>query len=138
MSGTAARREALATRRAQSLEMHRAGATMDAIAAHFKVNKSTVSRDIQAALAAVLAVPTRDVVAGELDRLDAMLQGLWPQARRGQPAAVDRVLRIMDRRADYLGLNATEHNVVLGTDEQKADTVDDLRAATDAKLRLIR
>lgn len=46
-------------------------------------------------------------VALELARLDAMLQGLWPAASTGDTAAVDRVLRIGERRDKLLGL-ATE------------------------------
>lgn len=37
-------------------------------------------------------------VPSELARLDAMLVGLWPKARRGDVHAVDRVLRIGERR----------------------------------------
>jgi hypothetical protein len=44
----------------------------------------------------------------ELDRLDAMLMGLWSKAEEGDPAAVDRVLRIQERRAKYLGLDVAQ------------------------------
>lgn len=46
-------------------------------------------------------------VALGLARLDAMLQGLWPAATTGEVAAVDRVLRLEERRDKLLGL-ATE------------------------------
>jgi len=36
----------------------------------------------------------------EISRLDAMLTGVWPKARRGDPASVDRVMRLTERRAD--------------------------------------
>lgn len=39
----------------------------------------------------------------ELARLDAMLTGLWTKARRGDYAAVDRVMAIDRRRAELLG-----------------------------------
>ena len=42
----------------------------------------------------------------ELQRLDAMLMGLWNDAQRGNHGAVDRVLRISERRAKLLGLDA--------------------------------
>ena len=42
----------------------------------------------------------------ELDRLDAMLAGLWDGAETGDTAAIDRVLKIQERRARLLGLDA--------------------------------
>lgn len=42
----------------------------------------------------------------ELERLDKMLRGLWPTVLTGHHGAIDRVLRIMRRRAQYLGLDA--------------------------------
>lgn len=49
----------------------------------------------------------------ELERLDALLSSLWTKAAdRGDVGAVDRVLRIMERRAKLLGLDAaSEVNV---------------------------
>jgi hypothetical protein len=41
-------------------------------------------------------------VTVELARLDAMLLGLWGRARKGDVAAVDRVLRIGERRTQLL------------------------------------
>jgi hypothetical protein len=42
----------------------------------------------------------------DLKRLDAMTLALWSQARQGNQGAVDRLLRIMERRAKLLGLDA--------------------------------
>lgn len=42
----------------------------------------------------------------ELERLDDMLMGLWPNANRGNAQAVEKVLKIMERRAKLLGLDA--------------------------------
>jgi hypothetical protein len=47
-----------------------------------------------------------ELKAEELSRLDGMLRGLWPDARKGSHGAVDRVLKIMERRAKLLGLDA--------------------------------
>ena len=44
-------------------------------------------------------------IALELDRLDAMLAGLWAAATSGDCAAVDRVLKIGERRDKLLGLH---------------------------------
>lgn len=40
----------------------------------------------------------------EVERLDAMLTGLWPKARRGDAVAVDRVMRLTERRSRLMGL----------------------------------
>lgn len=42
----------------------------------------------------------------ELQRLDKLLLALWPRASKGNDAAVDRVLRVMERRAKLKGLDA--------------------------------
>jgi hypothetical protein len=42
----------------------------------------------------------------ELARLDEMFHGIWPKAKQGDLAAVDRVLQLMQRRAKILGLDA--------------------------------
>jgi hypothetical protein len=47
-----------------------------------------------------------DVRVIELTRLDALLAGLWEKAASGDPQAVDRALRIQERRAAYLGLDS--------------------------------
>ena len=41
----------------------------------------------------------------ELARLDKMLQGIWANASGGNVQAIDRVLRIQERRSKYLGLD---------------------------------
>jgi hypothetical protein len=42
----------------------------------------------------------------ELDRLDTMQSKLWPNALKGDYAALDRILVIMDKRARYMNLAA--------------------------------
>lgn len=49
---------------------------------------------------------TSEIRQLELQRLDVLLLGIWRQARDGNQGAIDRVLRIMKRRADLLGLDA--------------------------------
>lgn len=42
----------------------------------------------------------------ELARLEHLQVGLWPRASRGDPRSIDTMLRIMERRAKLLGLDA--------------------------------
>lgn len=46
-----------------------------------------------------------DWIQIELHRLDRLLNGLWTTASDGQLDAIDRVLKIMERRARLLGLD---------------------------------
>jgi hypothetical protein len=50
----------------------------------------------------------------ELERLDAMLAGLWPKAKKGDARAVEKVLAVMARRAKLLGLDAPERRELTG------------------------
>lgn len=49
----------------------------------------------------------------ELDRLDRILATIGPQAEGGDLAAVDRVLRLQERRAHLLGLDAPKASSVV-------------------------
>ena len=46
-----------------------------------------------------------DVIDLELQRLDAMMAGIWNDAVSGKAHAIDRVLKIMERRAKLLNLD---------------------------------
>jgi len=59
-----------------------------------------------------------NVLALELQRLDALLKALWAEAARKNPdhSAVDRVLKIMERRAKLLGLDAPSKQQITDAD----------------------
>lgn len=58
------------------------------------------------ALRATLQEPADELRSLELERLDRLLLGVWSQAAKGNQGAVDRALKIMERRARLLGLDA--------------------------------
>lgn len=96
-------------RQVRALELRRAGKGYAEIAASLGIGKSQAHRLVRAGLAdaaAQIDAEASELKAEEISRLDAMLTGLWPDARRGQQGAVDRVLKIMERRAKLLGLDA--------------------------------
>lgn len=67
---------------------------------------------------------TEDVRELEVQRLDELLLSMWPQAKKGNQGAVDRVLRIMERRARLLGLDApTRADVTSGGEAIKANVI---------------
>lgn len=63
-------------------------------------------RAIRAGLKKTLQEPADELRTMEVERLDVMLDGLWDKASKGDTWSVDRVLRIMERRASLLGLDA--------------------------------
>lgn len=92
-------------RRARALELHLEEKSYAEIAselgyaspsgAHQAVKAELKARELDevASKVAVEGIPEM-----ELERIDAMLKGLWPKAQDGDAGAVDRVLRLEDRR----------------------------------------
>jgi hypothetical protein len=101
----------------QALELRRAGLGYEAIGAQLGLGKSQAHRLVKRALEEARAQVTAnadELRSEELSRLDGMLQGLWPRARKGEVTAVDRVLKIAERRAKLLGLDAPEKRELFG------------------------
>jgi hypothetical protein len=117
--------ESAAARHDKALELHLAGASYQAIAdALGYASKGGAYGAVQEALMAAQPVMLSDeAVRSELARLDAMLTGLWPKARRGDVQAVDRVLKIGERRSALLSMGQTP-----GKPEAERTGLDELRA----------
>lgn len=92
----------------RALELRRQGLNYHDIARELNIDTRTAYRIVQEALTRWIAEPAEDVRLLELQRLDALLAALWDKAIAGDLAAVDRVLRIMERRAKLLGLDQIE------------------------------
>lgn len=106
-SKTSQNRLNAADKQRQALELRKAGKSLDAIAQEVGYNSpSGAFRAIVSGLRKTLQEPADEVRKMELERLDAMLEATWEFAMTGKPEAVDRVLKIMERRAKYLGLDA--------------------------------
>jgi hypothetical protein len=58
------------------------------------------------AIKRVMQPAAQEVLTLELERLDRFLTYLWPAIEQGDPTAIDKGLKIMDRRAKYLGIDA--------------------------------
>lgn len=119
--------------RRQALELRRMGLGYEAIGAQLGLGKSQAHRLVQAALADCREQVTAhadELRSEELSRLDGMLQGLWPRARKGEAAAVDRVLKIGERRAKLLGLDAPTRTALQGG----GDDAPPITTVTEAKV----
>lgn len=110
-------RERAATRRLRALDMRMAGATERQIASQLGVSHVQIHRDLVAALEKLgkqEALVADHLRALELERLDRMQLPMYSQAQQGNQGAVDRVLRIMERRAKLLGLDAPVKQEITG------------------------
>jgi len=122
-SKASANRIAAAERRGQALALRKAGSGYAAIAGQLGyAGPSGAYKAIVTALRALTREPARELVDLEVARLDDLLAGLWADARKGNVAKVDRVLKVMARRAALLGLDAPRRVAV--TDyRQEAETI---------------
>lgn len=106
----ASRRKVTARERElRALELRKAGLTYLQIAQQLGITEQGAHKAVMRTLKRLnerIMEQAAEVRRLELERLDAMLLSLWPQARKGNLGAIDRVLRIMQRRADLLGLDA--------------------------------
>lgn len=100
------RRIEAAERQRKALELKKMGHTYETIAQNcgFK-NRSGAFMAVKRALEEIVREPAEDVLKLELERLDRLMLGVWPQARDGSFPAIDRVLRIMQQRASLLGID---------------------------------
>jgi hypothetical protein len=88
-----------------ALEMRKGGKTYAYIADQLGYKTSAGAyRAVMTALKKTLQEPSDEVRTLELERLDDLIDALWE--KRKQPQYTDRILRIMERRAKLLGLDA--------------------------------
>ena len=134
--------ETIAERRVVALRLRRTGASYREIAGQLAVDVATAYADVRAELAALReqtveeAKELRDL---ELQRFDEMTAGLWPQVRAGSAPHVTAAVRVSERPARLLGLDApTEISASLSVDAARrltAETEDLQRWLTFEELR---
>ena len=139
-SNTSERRIEAVERQRKALELRKAGHGYQAIADSLGYDgPSGAYQAIRSALKKTLQEPADEVRALELTRLDHMLKNIWQAVSRGEYLAIDRALKIMARRAEYLGLDAPAKIDIsvlvkqaaeqLGlTDEERAELAADVTA----------
>lgn len=96
-------------RRRQVSTLLLSGATYRDMAAALHVSIRTIKTDVDA----VLAQTAKETIGNaakyrhvEVMRLDRLIMAVWPNAVKGNMQAIDRCLKIMERRAKMLGLDA--------------------------------
>ena len=94
-------------RHLQALELRKAGATYQAIAEQLGyAHAKSAYKAVASALRATLREPAAGVRELEVARLDSALLAVWRRVQAGDDKAIDRLLRISERRAKLLGLDA--------------------------------
>ena len=89
-----------------ALELRKAGLDFDTIARKVGYkHRASAYRAVMAALKKMLQEPADEVRKMEVARLDAMIFAIWSDVKRGNLNAMDRAIKIMDRRARLLGLD---------------------------------
>jgi hypothetical protein len=114
-------REAAALRGNRALELRAAGAPYEQIAQTLGYsNRATAARAVQRALdrdyerTANLRDEYRQL---HLMRTDRALRAIWPKVIHGDLGAIDRLVRLLDRQAKLLGLDAPTQISVTATDQ---------------------
>jgi hypothetical protein len=92
---------------AQALRMRQAGASYDDIARVLGYRSpSGAYNAIQSAMKKTLQEPADELRLLELSRLDEALKAIWGDVKKGSLFAIDRFLKISERRSRLLGLDA--------------------------------
>lgn len=103
--------------REAALNLRRAGLSYERIGEKLGLGKTMAHKLVQQGMEQA----RQQIVAGadelraiEVSRLDGMLEKLWPKAAKGDPHSIDRVLKIGERRAKLLGLDAPVRHALQG------------------------
>lgn len=97
-----------AEKRSRAIELRRAGSSYEQIAKDVGfANRGTAFRAVQIGLRESLQeAGSEDLRSLELERLECLQRSRWSKAVGGDDKAFDRVLAIMKRRAELMGLDA--------------------------------
>lgn len=108
-SKTSPRRVQARERELQALDMRKSGATYDQIGAALGITPQGAYRAIIRSLRRLNEKNFEDAAELrrlEVERLDRMLAAIWNRVTIGDQGAIDRALKISERRAKLFGLDA--------------------------------
>ena len=106
-----------ARRRSQAVQLRIAGTSLAKIAEALGYHDATGARRAIMTELKHLREPGEEYLALELARLDQMQMALNVAVRNGDPAAITAALRVMERRAKYLGLDDFEARMAAVAEE---------------------
>ena len=124
-SATSKRKIVGRERTIRCLELRKAGATFQQIGDELGITRQGAHKAAKRGMQELInktpetAAETRAV---QLLRIDALLLGVWDRARKGDDAAIDRVLRLEEFRAKLTGTFAPKLQELTGQDGGPIDT----------------
>lgn len=127
---TSAARARKLKNQAQVLALRRAGMPFSQIAIKVGISKSSAHQLVQEGLEDArkqIASSVDELRAEEISRLDGMLAKAYPIAAKGDLQAIDRVLKIGERRAKLLGLDAPARHALQGGGDDAPPIVSEAR-----------
>jgi hypothetical protein len=97
----------LLAKEAKVLDLRRAGFTFQRIAEEVGYNQASgAQRAYNRIMARNIPQAPEEHRQQELDRLDRMQVALWPRAMKGDDKAINTIIRLMERRARLVGIDA--------------------------------
>ncbi|MDU4503984.1 MAG: hypothetical protein E7J02_13465 [Staphylococcus warneri] len=97
-------------RRAKVYELRTSGMSYNAISKMLSIPISTVRKDMQAFMDSIPRENAMELRDMELDKLNRMELALQKKMLSGSPQAINTALRIMQHRAQLMGLDSIENN----------------------------
>jgi hypothetical protein len=105
-----------AERQVKAIELRRSGMTYERIGREIGFTTMAAYLAVKVGLEKSLREPGDALRELEVQRMEELLEAVWPLAKSGDLFAVDRVIKISERRARLLGLDAPIKAEVTGPD----------------------
>jgi len=99
----------------KALEYRKAGITYIVIAQNVGYNSAQAAwKAVRSALKRTIQEPANELRRIEVERIDAALASIWVQVKQGNLPAIDRFVRLSERRANLLGLDEPKKQEISG------------------------
>ena len=134
---TAAQRVTAAEKRAMAMKLRESGLTFDRIGEAIGCSTSRAHQYVAEQLEKLAKQSdeaTESLRQMELERLDRMLTACWWMAEAGDLKAIDRVLKLSERRAKLMGLDAPTKVAPTNPDGDGPYAPPSTEAETDARI----
>lgn len=109
MTKTSSRKVTSKVRREQALLLRRSGLSYTRIGEQMGITRQAAHALVKKALAEIqasLEETGKEIITLEVERLDRMTEALWDKVIDGDTTAIEKNLKIMERRAKLLGLDS--------------------------------
>lgn len=113
----------------KALELRKSGLTYCRIAKALSVSVSTVQRDLTQALEEITRESAEQLLVLEAERIDELFRTCYLLAKKGDMTAMDRAIKLIDRRMHLFGLDTQKHDVsvaVLDAIDENFSIIDDM------------